>query len=91
MTLAVAAIPKDKLQHFGAGAVIAGFGAAVMVLLTGDTALGLALGFALGAGAGLLKELYDAKHGGHVELKDYLATAAGSGAGVLTFLAVMAV
>lgn len=75
------AIPRDKQLHATAGATIGGLASLILIGLTGSPSWGMILGFAAAAVAGLGKELWDSKHGGHVELEDFLATCAGGFAG----------
>lgn len=76
-------MPKDKLLHFGAGLIIGGG----VAYFTGKPDMGIAAA----ALAGGLKEAWDSKHGGKVELLDMVATVLGGvvAAGILYALASM--
>lgn len=62
-------IPRDKILHLAAGALVAL--AACMVFSTGWAGVAAALI------AGCAKEWYDAKHGGTVDFLDTVATVLG--------------
>ena len=62
-------IQKDKVSHFGMGAVAS-------IFVTEATGSPLA-GCAAALGAGVAKEVYDSKYGGTVEIADALATLGG--------------
>lgn len=56
----------DKRLHFAAGVAVATIPVKPVYRV------------ALGVGAGIAKELYDARYGGNVEMNDFIATAVGS-------------
>lgn len=58
----------DKMSHYVFGAATS----AIVTEYTKDPIKGCLAGLALG----VAKEAYDSRHGGHVELKDALATGA---------------
>lgn len=64
----------DKTKHFAAGAIIGGAG--TLVFKDPD------YGFALGAGIGVLKEIYDKQHSNHTcSFQDFGVTMLGAGVG----------
>ncbi len=65
-------IPQDKLLHFIAGMVIAALVSVVRCLAPYSVLFGIL--------AGALKEWYDSRNGGSVELMDFVATISGAGA-----------
>lgn len=70
ITGALGSIPQDKLLHFIAGALIV----ALCAFVKGFAP------YAWGAGvvAGMLKEFYDSRGNGSVEVLDFAATTAGA-------------
>lgn len=64
-------IPQDKLLHFIAGAMTVALVSVVRCLAPYSVLFGIL--------AGALKEWYDSRHGGSVELMDFVATTAGAG------------
>jgi uncharacterized protein YfiM (DUF2279 family) len=73
---------EDKFMHFAMSYVITtgSFGAARVVT---DKDASLATGIALGAAAGILKEIYDKRDSRRFSVRDLLWDAAGITAGVL--------
>ena len=73
---------EDKLMHFAMSYMITAgsFGAARLVT---DKDASLATGIALGAAAGILKEIYDKRDSRRFSVRDLLWDAAGITAGVL--------
>ena len=67
---ALGGIPKDKLLHFIAGALIVALCAFVKGLAP--------YAWVAGVVAGALKEFYDSRGNGSVELLDFAATTAGA-------------
>lgn len=67
---ALGSIPKDKLLHFIAGALIVALCASVKVFAP--------YAWVAGVIAGALKEFYDSRGNGSVELLDFAATTAGA-------------
>lgn len=63
-------IPKDKLLHFIAGALIVALCASVKVFAP--------YAWVAGVIAGMLKEFYDSRGNGSIEILDFAATAAGA-------------
>ena len=67
------AFEQDKQKHFVGGGALAG----LTTIITKDPAIGIGVA----ATAGILKELYDRKHGGRFSTADVLWTVAGGVAG----------
>ena len=67
------AFEQDKQKHFAGGGALAG----LTTIITKDPAVGIGVA----ATAGILKELYDRKHGGRFSTADVVWTAAGGVAG----------
>ncbi len=67
---ALGSIPQDKLLHFIAGALIVALCASVKGLAP--------YAWVAGVVAGMLKEFYDSRGNGSVEVLDFTATTAGA-------------
>ena len=67
------AFEQDKQKHFVGGGVLAG----LTTIITKDPVIGIGVA----ATAGILKELYDRKHGGRFSTADVVWTVAGGVAG----------
>lgn len=67
---ALGSIPKDKLLHFIAGALIVALYASVKAFAP--------YAWVAGVVAGALKEFYDSRGNGSVEVLDFAATTAGA-------------
>ena len=63
-------VPKDKLLHFIAGMLLTAVVACIRCVAPFSVIVGII--------SGAVKELWDSKNGGSVELMDFIATSAGA-------------
>jgi len=77
------ALAQDKQLHMGACFVISSFTSALVYRKTKDKTKATVYGFGVAMLAGIVKEVYDIKHG-HSDINDILANTIGSSLGVVT-------
>jgi len=77
------ALAQDKQLHMGACFVISSFTSALVYRKTKDETKSTVYGFGVAMLAGIVKEVYDIKHG-HSDINDILANTIGSSLGVVT-------
>ena len=77
------ALAQDKQLHIGACYAISSFTSALVYKKTKDKTKATAYGFGIAMLAGVVKEVYDVKHG-NSDINDILANTIGSSLGVVT-------
>lgn len=77
------ALAQDKQLHMGACYFASSLTSALVYRKTKDKTKATAYGFGIAMLAGIVKEVYDIKHG-HSDINDILANTIGSSLGVVT-------
>jgi len=76
---AIHRIHMDKVEHFGAGALISGTTQIIAYSITQNRGKSMLIGFGTGVAAGIAKELYDATGHGCPSFRDAFWTSVGAG------------